>query len=560
MDNTSHNKGKSTFVKHNPIKETPIEPSIVYAETTTSPQRIFSATFCQLHGKVREFYCEKCEEVICLECKKAGGHILHVVLDCKEAFDQRLSILIKCIDPLETKRGIVLAQMERVKYRIKEINVVGGVIEKDIKLEYAGILERMKYNEGDKLAILLHDQFILQKDVERTNKILDTIDSYINTKDKEKMVELVKNYSEISEYIEYVLVKPFKQEIDITTNDLSNEYCKQRAIIEESEKIEELLNLKDKLISNTINKDWKYLGLLYEKQVKNYQMICGYCGNMLNELIINQSCLKNGSVRKLRDKYIIEEIPSEYNGNGSHFFGHPLIRSKNFINQIMIDRKASIAFNAIRNSSRTIAIRIIKSMLNGNGRMKFESFVNKFKNEYDVEDECFYRLGEVFKQEEWIEYKELVDYIKKLFNIKDQELTNDHKHINQNNFSLNIVEDSNIEKKVNEKESKNELKQLINNNPDEKNYKARDEEKELVESIRKTLRDNKITKEGLMNEFKRYDTLKRCIVPIDVVYLIFAKLHILITNVDIAILLKRLDGESLKRGNINYYYFLNKLL
>ena len=47
-----------------------------------------------------------------------------------------------------------MAQVTRLDYRIEEIKSVKGIIERDIKNEYGGILERLNSAEGTKLAIL----------------------------------------------------------------------------------------------------------------------------------------------------------------------------------------------------------------------------------------------------------------------------------------------------------------------------------------------------------------------------------------------------------------------
>ena len=52
------------------------------------------------------------------------------------------------------KRGQLVAQVTRLDYRIEEIKSVKGIIERDIKNEYGGILERLNSAEGTKLAIL----------------------------------------------------------------------------------------------------------------------------------------------------------------------------------------------------------------------------------------------------------------------------------------------------------------------------------------------------------------------------------------------------------------------
>ena len=51
-----------------------------------------------------------------------------------------------------------------------------GIIERDIKNEYGGILERLNSAEGTKLAILQHDLSEIQKDVNRIDDILKSLD------------------------------------------------------------------------------------------------------------------------------------------------------------------------------------------------------------------------------------------------------------------------------------------------------------------------------------------------------------------------------------------------
>lgn len=51
-----------------------------------------------------------------------------------------------------------------------------GIIERDIKNEYGGILERLNSTEGTKLAILQHDLSEIQKDVNRIDDILKALD------------------------------------------------------------------------------------------------------------------------------------------------------------------------------------------------------------------------------------------------------------------------------------------------------------------------------------------------------------------------------------------------
>lgn len=55
------------------------------------------------------------------------------------------------------KKSKLLGQIYRIEYRIEEIRYVKTLIERDIRSEYSGILERLKSAEGLKTAVLQHE-------------------------------------------------------------------------------------------------------------------------------------------------------------------------------------------------------------------------------------------------------------------------------------------------------------------------------------------------------------------------------------------------------------------
>jgi palmitoyltransferase len=57
-------------------------------------------------------------------------------------------------------------------HRLEEIKTVKQVIERDIRNEYAAIMERLKSAEGIKTAVLQHDIAELQKDITRIDEVL----------------------------------------------------------------------------------------------------------------------------------------------------------------------------------------------------------------------------------------------------------------------------------------------------------------------------------------------------------------------------------------------------
>lgn len=64
----------------------------------------------------------------------------------------------------------------RLDHRLDEIKAVKNVIDKDIKNEYAAIMERLRSAEGVKLAVLQHDIAEIQKDITRIDEILMTME------------------------------------------------------------------------------------------------------------------------------------------------------------------------------------------------------------------------------------------------------------------------------------------------------------------------------------------------------------------------------------------------
>ena len=60
----------------------------------------------------------------------------------------------------------------RLDHRLDEIKTVKSVIERDIRNEYAGIMERLRSAEGVKVAVLQHDIAEIQQDITRIDEIL----------------------------------------------------------------------------------------------------------------------------------------------------------------------------------------------------------------------------------------------------------------------------------------------------------------------------------------------------------------------------------------------------
>lgn len=91
----------------------------------------------------------------------------------EEAFRYRFETINKSIhNSLVPKRAQLIGQIVRLDHRLDEIKTVKTVIERDIRNEYAGIMERLRSAEGVKTAVLQHDIAEVQKDITRIDEIL----------------------------------------------------------------------------------------------------------------------------------------------------------------------------------------------------------------------------------------------------------------------------------------------------------------------------------------------------------------------------------------------------
>jgi len=81
------------------------------------------------------------------------------------------------------KRAQLINQIVRLDKRLEEIKFVKGVIDRDIRNEYAAIMERLRSAEGVKSAVLQHDIAEVQKDITRIDEILMFMEEISTTKD-----------------------------------------------------------------------------------------------------------------------------------------------------------------------------------------------------------------------------------------------------------------------------------------------------------------------------------------------------------------------------------------
>lgn len=89
-----------------------------------------------------------------------------------DAYRLRKFYLVEAIrSNLVDKRDKIIAQLHRLEYRVEEIKFVRNIIERDIRSEYAGILERLRNYEGSKMAVLTHEVSLVQRELDTINDL-----------------------------------------------------------------------------------------------------------------------------------------------------------------------------------------------------------------------------------------------------------------------------------------------------------------------------------------------------------------------------------------------------
>jgi palmitoyltransferase len=348
-------------------------------------------------------YCETCEDVICYDSPLMGQHNtqLHRISSIPDAFNSRYDIIVNAIkNTLIPKRTQLIAQITRIDYRIEEIKTVKGIIYRDIKNEYGGVVERLGSAEGVKLAILQYDIAELQKDVNRTDGILQHLDELNGVAQPQlppgsqpastliqpggqgvDQVGFLLKYKTLQEDIDNLITKQFKVDIPVVPNDLPRELAEKRVKLEEYEKQKLLIKDKNNVVlrlveemkvrENTIKDEMdkqtkahvtQSLNLLddYANELKKFQLICTFCGVHLDHIAVNLECPRNALIDDVKDfvapAHFYSSIvpPKEFFATGRHFFVKPeedasnTMSNNNLILNDEVLRENEHAFSAVK--------------------------------------------------------------------------------------------------------------------------------------------------------------------------------------------------------------------
>ena len=150
------------------------------------------------------------------------------------------------------KKDQLLAQLHRIDHRLEEIKHAKAVIERDVRSEFGGILERLRSAEGVKLAVLQHEIASLQRDIDKINEIVNRVNEF--TDKKKDPIDFLLNCRHLTDMIEFTVAKPFKTTIEVTPYDLPRELSEQKEKIEKMKVIKEILDMKDRVVFDLIKK------------------------------------------------------------------------------------------------------------------------------------------------------------------------------------------------------------------------------------------------------------------------------------------------------------------
>lgn len=242
---------------------------------------------------------------------------------------------------LLSKRDMLLAQIHRVSHRMDEISYVRSIIEKDIRGEFGGIVDRLKNAEGKKTAIIQNEMAHLQTDIEKIDQLIENYDNI-----KSDRVFFLLRSRGLREEVENLLLKVFRTEIDQNPYDLPRELKELREKLERKNVGQQLLRLKDEIIWRLFNdkqkreeesiekfnktvaqeiESWAKLTDKYGEELKKYQMICFYCAEPLGKHNVNKKCKINEKkeIAQTFTGFTLKRPEDAFFGNSRHFFAKP---------------------------------------------------------------------------------------------------------------------------------------------------------------------------------------------------------------------------------------------
>ena len=167
------------------------------------------------------------------------------------------------------KKNQVLAQVEKLNFKIHEIHFAKNHIEKDITAEFQAMLDRLRQAENNKVALLVEDSDELQQEILRIEDMLRNLDE-LTTVPMDPQEFLIRT-RQVDQWIEYTLAKPLKPLPDINPYDLPQELKIVRDKLNQVASYQELLDFKDQVIHKLLKEKDGQEKRIREEYEKKFQ-------------------------------------------------------------------------------------------------------------------------------------------------------------------------------------------------------------------------------------------------------------------------------------------------
>ena len=303
--------------------------------------------FCFHHkNQFLLFFCESCQEVICIECKLNGPHNddnLHFVQSLDDNFNKKIMKInekIKIIneknDEIEEKKE----KFENIKIDVKnKANDIINLINNEMN-EY---LNKNENIEGQKYSILNLFSNNFQKKIFDIEKILNAlkIDNN-NDKNNKNEIDFLLNFKNFENSLKTILIEEdFLNDENIKNiTNFPSDFNEEEKKIKNYDKNQILLKIKNDII-------WKLLKTEYEipeikeieketeekktalkmkkekmeSQLNDFKLYCVFCGELLNLNNINEKCEINNDEEGFVNRNFTKDFPPvNLLGNFRHFF------------------------------------------------------------------------------------------------------------------------------------------------------------------------------------------------------------------------------------------------
>ena len=339
---------------------------------------------CYHHGHPLRYYCESCDDPICMLCKSQGPHntSLHHVDSLFEVYRKKLSLIKHKVDTdLSSKNSKIESLMLQIENIINDTKQTSKRILQGINTEYESIVDNLSKTEGKKLAMLNYNSTNIQKDLVNINNIITTLNtnyddhsysySYSNNNsnsnsnkhnDEHDHISFLLKYKSLSEQIDALITKP-SSSLALSPHD-KEQFLKWPEELNTSKqkllnhpKLKTLLKIKDDIIWNLLTTpyedkspeleeihqrtqreiaEWSKLSDKYASELKKYNMVCTFCGCYLDNVKINEHCNCNKDKEThSTNEYTKHKPPANTCGNNRHYFSEPTEEYENKLKQQM---------------------------------------------------------------------------------------------------------------------------------------------------------------------------------------------------------------------------------